>query len=457
MRELSPGRLLLLPSGLWLVDHFQPVAAVVDPSSGEVTRLVSWSELPPDSAADPWPGRQVGADTSCLWVQESATGLLARVGIGGVLATARTHGLMLAACGPDVAWCAPPPPDQETVKGKKAAPTGRLKRGRLLRVDNRGQGVEVRTEFPVRSVHSSRQALLVQVDVDPWQLEPLGAGFYEVIRSTRWLSLPWDAPLPDALTLSTHGLPPGTEPELRSGGGVQEQTFWWHDPDEEQEAVWGSGRRWHLGWVSMAGPGRSVDARPVVATVHNTTGETLRRWDLGEGTVADAVPVGDRLAVAISRERDRRDWVTRPFDVVTLQPDRAGFDVLVNRPSVDISEGCWPLIPRPQNIESHIEEVRSANDHLDSFWQDHTGAMSPLVAGLSGTVTRAVGEWPRTRLEWTFADSSHPGLLLRRSVSLFDELGRPVDIADAATELMEDLETQDIPPAAAARDGILDV
>ena len=67
------------------------------------------------------------------------------------------------------------------------------------------------------------------------------------------------------------------------------------------------------------------------------------------------------------------------------------------------------------------------------------------------------GNGPSTQLEWTFAFEGYPGVRLRRRVPLFDELGRVTEPDYAAIHLMEDLDTLALPPAGAARDGILDI
>lgn len=50
-----------------------------------------------------------------------------------------------------------------------------------------------------------------------------------------------------------------------------------------------------------------------------------------------------------------------------------------------------------------------------------------------------------------------PGLVLRRRVPLFDELGRIEQPEYASVYLMEDLATGAVPPASEAHNGILDI
>ncbi len=174
MRALRPNRVLDLPSGLWVLDAFQPVAAILDPD-GTVRRLVSWPELPPALRIEPWPAPRVCSDGSGLWTQQQSSGPLVRVGVDGVTTTAWTGGLLLAACGPDVVWCGPEPRRQELVDGPDPHPAGGGGTDRLLRVAADGACASVFVDRPVRALSTDAQGLLVQVDLDGWTLEHLGA------------------------------------------------------------------------------------------------------------------------------------------------------------------------------------------------------------------------------------------------------------------------------------------
>lgn len=220
MRFLRPDQVFVLPSGLWVLDVLQPVAAVLDPDDGTVRRMVAWREVPPAPAADEGESRRVRSDGSGLWTQQTASGPLVRVDLDGVGAAVWTGGLLLAACGPGVAWCAPAPPVQELVAGPDPLPLGgRLLGSRLLRVTADGACATVGTDGPGRAVRADEDGLLVEVDVEGWSLRPLGAGTAEVVRPTRWLRLPWDADLPRELTVAEHGLPEDVVLGPRTDGG----------------------------------------------------------------------------------------------------------------------------------------------------------------------------------------------------------------------------------------------
>ncbi len=197
MRFLRPGWLIPFESGLWAIDEFQPVAAVLDLGSGAVRDVASWLELPP-AAAPCNSGPAVMSDGTSLWTQQQRSGPLLRVGPDGEYAAAWTDGLQLAACGPGEAWCTPPVPNQELLRGAAAQPMPLFGSGisPLLRVRADGRQDTVWIDRPIRAVSAADQALIVTVDDDPWQLRHLGADTYEVVRTRRYLSIPWASELP---------------------------------------------------------------------------------------------------------------------------------------------------------------------------------------------------------------------------------------------------------------------
>lgn len=430
---------------------------MLDPVTGEVRRVVSWAELPPAPTGSAWPGPRVLGDGSSLWVQREASGPLVRVGPHGVTFAVWTRDMHLAACGPGVAWCRRQPPDQVLVHGADAHPVSNPRPDRLLRVDAAGQCVTVEAPSTVRWVQAEPGALLVEVDVPPWHLNHLGQQTYEVVWATRWLRLPWDAALPDEITVETYGLPVGDGPIRRDDDGGGAHTVW-HEPDEERAAVHGGGgRQWHVGAPMDARLRRGRGYREVIASVTDAGSRTpVRGWRLGDGEVWAAAPVGERLAVAVARG-SRTVHHRMPVDVVALEPDSANVQVLLAGNSVDVTERCWPLVSRPLDADSYCRQVLAANRSIDDYWQDSDGARTPLSDGISHAQTRLAGTWPDTCLEWTFAFEPYPGLVLRRRVPLFDELGRVSNPEYASVYLMEDLDTGALPPASAAENGILEI
>jgi hypothetical protein len=473
VRTLRPDRLFVLESGLWVLDVLQPVAAVLDPATGEAVRQVSWRELPPAPAGEQWPGPVVLADGASLWTQQAAAGPLVRVGLHGVATATWTDGLLLAACGPAVAWCAPEPPAQELVAGPDPHPVRTLGEDRLLRVAADGTCTAVRTEHPVRSVQPGDRGLLVQVEVDGWTLEHLGAELYEVLRPTRWLLLPWDAPTPDVLTMAEHGLPTDFRAGDRGDRGGHGPFSWYPDPpspwdlapdrpaaglDPDEQGLLLLGLTWRFGWLQP----RSGPRREAIATAHTLDGQPAGHWQLGSGTVRAVTALGDRVAIALSRDTGAPVSSPRCAEVLALRPGREEPETLLTGDGVDVTDGCWPVSSRPLDLDSYLAQVLARNSTLETYWHadpddGEAGEVRPLAEGLSDVRTALVDEWPRTQLEWTFSFARYPGLTLRRRIPLFDELGRADPPQFATIHLVEDLDTMNLPAASEARDGVLDV
>jgi len=142
----------------------------------------------------------------------------------------------------------------------------------------------------------------------------------------------------------------------------------------------------------------------------------------------------------------RRPGMRGGSEVVRIDADRDDVRVLLAAESFDITDRCRPLGPRPLDACSYAAQVLAAAADL-----------APHVDGLTDSSVRLHGDWPRTTLERTFRMRTYPGLLLRRRVPLFDELGRLAPPVHEAVQLIEDLDTDDLPPSAAARDGVLDL
>jgi hypothetical protein len=108
-RFLRPGFLVPVGDRLWVVDEFQPVAAVLDPGGGVVEQLVSWPELPPPPVTlTPWhDGWRVLGSPAGLWVQPFLGGPVALIGIQGLRRAFYSAGLRLGGVTDAGAWCGP--------------------------------------------------------------------------------------------------------------------------------------------------------------------------------------------------------------------------------------------------------------------------------------------------------------------------------------------------------------
>ncbi|PRY18368.1 hypothetical protein [Kineococcus rhizosphaerae] len=452
MRALRPTRLLSLDSGLWALDETQPVAAVLDRRTGRVERVVSWPEVPAEPVPAPWPPPRLLPDGPAFWTHPHGEAPLVRIGPGGVELAVWTHGLRLAAVGPDGVWCVPPPPPQDVVRSADGRPSWGLHPAQLLHVAPGGQPRRTTVDAPVRAAQAEESGFFLALDAEPWHLEPLGADLHEVVWSTRWFRVPWHAPIGDELRDVAEPVAHGPEPRTEDGRG----THSWLDPwnaGADRHGVRLEGARWGFGWRADAA---AAAAGRLVVLTHTSDGEPSRRVDLGRGTTTSAALVGrggsERLVVAV--RRDEPGLLRPPVDLLTVQ--RSG-DVtpLLRGGSVDVAEHVRPLAPRPLEAGSYVRQVLAANGRLGEFWRTDEG-FSPLIEGMSAARARLVGDWPDTVLEWTFEHPDRPGVRLRRRTRLFDELGRITPPDTAAVEAVEDFQTGQVPAVEAAVGGFLD-
>ncbi len=454
-RFLRPSVLVVLPSGLWALDEFHPVAAVLDPDTGALRRVVSWSEAPVAPADHGGYLPLVHSDGTALWVQHDREGPVLRVDEDGLRAAVWTDGFELEACGPGVAWCVARPwigwaPRQEDRPW--------LARGRLLRIDGDGDPTLVSTHGDVARVKAGPDALHVQLAVPP--TDGAGSGIDPPLD---WVSLRWDRGVPDTIVPPagllqspffsvpaagapgpTPGVHDGDEPDWDSSVDLAWDRVGrgWHGRHETPplpSAVTTDGHRWSVGTVPTAHAVHR-DRRRLRVTAHTADGTEVRRWDLGPGPeVLSTISLGDRLAVIVARPDGSSE-------VLALHPDSDEVTVLLGPDTVDIADLGWPMVTQPVHAESYAAQVRDLWSHLDFG----DGRLFDERATL-------LGQWPNTQLEWTFRWSTRPGLILRRRVDLFDDLGRIDHPENATTYLMETVEGGGIPAADDAVNGYLDL
>jgi hypothetical protein len=220
--------------------------------------------------------------------------------------------------------------------------------------------------------------------------------------------------------------------------------------------------------LSVAHPGRTTVGVLVDAPVHDVreedgdlllevgTGRGTRRnlgtpdcWELLPETAWLRLPATEPVPAQIGRGTHAADPPTRPVTVAA--------DPVLLAPAVDITDLCWPLPARPLDADDRAAFWRDQFADLDHHWTRPDGTVVPLTAGLSGSRTEVVGDWPHTCLHITFDHTQRPGQRLRRIVPLFDELGRSAFVEWAAIHLMEDLEPGGLHRAVTSEDGHLDV
>jgi len=460
--------MIVTTSGVWVLDEFQPVAAVLDPDTGALRRLVSWAQLPP-----PPPGEDVVvcADGDGLWVQHGRLGPLVRVDLDGISATAWTEGLVLTAAGAGSAWCTSLAPAAKLVHSAEAEPVAFPGGAVVARVDRDARVQRVFTDAPVSAVLTSDEALWVQLDVAPWSLRNLGTEIHEVVWSSRWLPLAWAGDLPDRVDAAAGQSEQPAATATRPGGEGR-----WHghfyDPEadlDSDEVVAAAGVVWRLGWDASA---EDEPAQGTIVAAFETTAigdvqdtaEPVQVFQLGEDGIRAVAAVGEHLLVVTNgvppagepaRIQDLHPRKSLAPCVVALRPGAEQVQVWLTSDDVDISDLCWPLPARPLDADSYTQQVLARWNRMDQFWPGRDG-WQPLAHGMSGSHARLVGDWPQTQVEFTFDYASCPGVRLRRSIRLFDEVGAIAN-RHADIELMADLDNDRVPPVEDARDGYLDV
>jgi hypothetical protein len=210
-------------------------------------------------------------------------------------------------------------------------------------------------------------------------------------------------------------------------------------------------------WWAGALPSESkIDRRVIVIGHDPATGQPARRVDLGLGLVGDVQAIGDELWLTVARRRFLA--VPRDRGVEVMAVSASGAVRTVQGPgSLDISQ-YTPALRRPpdEQIYDHIDTIRRKFDHLASFWHSPASAISPLSDGLSDASVSVEGKWPNACLVVMMRHRQRPGLILRRTLPLFDDRGSPIDHGFADIHLMEDLDTNYLAPAEEAVDGVLD-
>ena len=233
---------------------------------------------------------------------------------------------------------------------------------------------------------------------------------------------------------------------------------WWtwleDDPDRVlRHGVRAGGLVW---WVGAPHGGDKIN-RSVVAVGHDPeTGGPRVRVDLGLGLVGDAQAIGAELWLTVARRRHLAVPHDRGVDVLAVSA-AGSVRTVHSAASVDISRFAPPLRrPAETDIRHHIDTVRNMFAGLASFWSDSDGTSSPLSRGLTDTSVSVEGQWPEACVVMRMRYRRRPGLVLRRTLPLFDEAGWPIDHQYADIHLTEDLETDYLAPADEAVDGVLD-
>lgn len=447
-RFLRPGFLVPVGEQLWAVDEFQPVAAVLDPRSRAVERLVSWPRLPapPVSNSPWWDGWRIFGAPDGLWAQPFAGSPVAWIDTRGLVQASYSAGRRLCGATAAGAWCGPEPRNRHALVQRPAEPED------VLCIQRNGTTRAVTVDRPIGRLSTADDEVYACVRADPTEqpddLPPTG----KPDTGEVWLRLPGEQPIPERLTRAEHGdasPPPRSEPLLPGNHAPGSP---WHSapPTSGRSAALAAGLRWKVGWD----PAFRIDP-PILATGHDSTsGTELHRVPLQHGRVRALAGWGDFLWIAV--EHKRRDVSERTGPVSLLRLD--GRDGAVTTPlpaeSVEITDRCWSLPRQPPEASSYAEYQRRTLDQaLPGARPDH--APSRSADRLRTGRAELIGSWPNTTIALRCTHADYPRLELVRLLPLFDELGRQHPPEHADVHLQEDFDTGNIPPRSQARRGRL--
>lgn len=442
-RHLQPGFVLPVGDRLWAVDEFQPVAAVLDPGSGTVQRTVRWPQLPPppvtNNRSDGW--RILGADAG-LWVQPYPAGPVALIGMDGLVRADYVAGRRLCGVTPAGAWCGPQPRNRH--KLAKRPP----KSEEILCLTPEGILRAVTVDRPVGQLCTAAGGIYVRVRADPTErpgsLPPMG----KPDPGETWLHLPAETPLPERLTRTEHGdAEPPSKPDGFGPGSP------WHSPagipgPDAEEA---GGLRWKVG-CDLERP----DTFPVIATGHDRDdGSEHRRVELDSGRVLARTGWGEDLWIAIRRVRPEIPDRHAAVELLRVHAPTGQVGTVLPAESVEITEQCWPLPPKPPDADSYAEYQRRKLDTALPPTSPNSETPREGADGLRSCRAELAGSWPDTTIHLRCTHTEYPGLELVRVLGLFDELGRQHPPEYAEVHLQEAFDTGTLPAISKARHGLL--
>lgn len=441
VRYFRPGRIIRSSHLTWLVDESWPVAAAIG-TDGSMT-VVAW----------PWPQDRVDPELDHVVVADGV-GIVVRDGEqvvwvrrDGCTVAQIDSNLALAAADPALAWFV----DRSYVDpGDPPAPPPPLPLGRIVAVRSDGSRTEVPAAAPVNTIAIRNDDVWVTIAKPPIA-HSTGHGSWGYEYPTSVLRVQRSMLLTDGLVA---GIPMTlTDPEFAHH---RPYAWTWLQSDPETVLRYGLRAGGLVWWAGAPTAGDRVNRR-VLAIGHDpATGQPVIRVDLSLGLVSDAQTVGDELWLSVRRRHSLPTSSDQGVDVLAVSA--GGIVRTVYRAdSADIFRFAPPLHRPPQEqIDHDVDKVRRMFDHLNIFWKDDNGAPSAISAALTNPSVTVEDDWPHTRIVVTFEHRLRPGLLLRRTLPVFNDEGAAVDHKYADIHLMEDLDTNHIAPDEQAVDGILD-
>lgn len=439
-RHLRPGRIIHSGGAAWLIDESWPVALAIGDDGSTSVVSWDWQRLRPSSELD----HVTVADGVGIVVRDG--GQVAWVRRDDATRASVGDGLMLAAADPDTAWFI----DRSFVDpGQPPEAPPPLPPGQILAVHRDGTRTQIDTAAPVTAIGidgADMWVTLAEPPVAHRRSQHWGFGYPLAV-----LRVPKGGLLTTGLATAvpaTGDRPARTHPRPSAWVWLEE------DPalvlrfgEPAGELVW---------WAGAPYGSDKIDRSVVLVGSDPSSGHPQLRVDLGQGLVADLQPVGEELWVAIGRRRYLAVPRDRGVDVLAIAASGA-VRTIYSSASIDISRFA-PALNRPPEalIAEHINDIHHQFDHLDAYWRSEDGVTSPLSPELTEPAVSVQGEWPDTRLVVRMRHQNRPGLVLRRTLPLFDETGAPITHQNAVMALMEDLDTHYLAPAEEAVDGVLD-
>ena len=435
-----PSELFHSAGYIWVVDAIQPVAALFDPGSRELVRLVSWPEMA--SGLRKPAARRIEVDDQGIWIQYSVDDALGRLGPSGLMFATYSRGACLLCAGVDGAWLRPEEPKRRDISTTPDRPPQQEPRSSLLHVDLTGSVSTIPVDGIVWNTQAEEGVLYVSVHHEPWTRvrvdygdspPPPGGDRYRVVWASSGLSLPLDVSHPEALRRPEH-IATSWAKDTSYSQDYADETY--NEAHLRKRAV-GHGVRWHWGQTahgskttlvrayidSQTDPGlvwtNEIDERRVVRGV----AEQHRAWLLTRGSTRS----GGRTQLEV--------WDADTRTVSTL-PTMDGLDISAHR---------WPPGPRPADHESYTRWCVAYFDGLR-----FTDKVSEVAA-------RFVGDWPDGAVELTYRHNAYPGLRICCRIGIYDTLGRKREepFGWDVAQLIEQADTHDYPSASLAVNGVL--
>jgi hypothetical protein len=420
---------------VWVVDELHPVAAVFDPVTRDLVRLVSWTEMTPGTG--PRRAPRIAVDDDGFWIQYSVEDGLGRIGPQGLMSATYCCGAELICAGVDGAWLRRPASTGRDISTSPTMPPRHEPRSSIVHVDRAGDMTSVPVEGIVYSMRAEQRTLFVSVKQEPWSrvLIDYGDGRprdrYRVEWATSTLALSLDDHRPSAVTRENHATATGPV-DTSYMQDYADQTY---NEAHLRKRADGTGVRWH--WGSEA----SRDRCTIVRAIATDDGRLLWENEISDGWVLRGTAEAHRAWLLI-RRTTRSGGGTR---LEVWDSESQTHQHLAALDELDISEHRWPLGQQPADHESYVRY------RVAQF-------AAPFSERVSDVHATYVGGWPDGFIELTYHHVAYPGLTIRSKVNLYDEVGRKIEGVYhwASSSLFEQAGTNHYPSASLAVNGVLD-